>query len=233
MLGKYRSNSRHARRELPAPLRHPSTKPHAGRRSASVRIPRLERREWRRSRINRAAHDLPPGWAGRPQSQPALRRTASEPGPAGRWAAHLHSEAGRGRAQARVTAPTGKPQPRSWQATAGGGGVQNRRFLRQPHSPAARQLAVSRTRVRNQCCRPSSMAGFCDRASMSHLLDYAGPHTTQHQPSRLAASAPLEPHSTLHCWSFSRSFHRPQLNRTRPDSPESSPNLTWLDPTGP
>jgi hypothetical protein len=24
--------------------------------------------EWRRSRINRAAHDLPPGWAGRPHS---------------------------------------------------------------------------------------------------------------------------------------------------------------------
>jgi hypothetical protein len=26
-------------------------------------------REWRRSRINRAAHDLPPGWVGRPHSQ--------------------------------------------------------------------------------------------------------------------------------------------------------------------
>jgi MFS family permease len=34
-------------------------------------------------------------------------------------------------------------------------------------------------------------------------------------------------------WSFSRSFHRPQLHPTRPDSPESSTNLTWLDPTGP
>jgi hypothetical protein len=34
-------------------------------------------------------------------------------------------------------------------------------------------------------------------------------------------------------WSFSRSFHRPRLNRTRPGSPEPSPNLTWLDPTGP
>jgi uncharacterized protein len=30
-----------------------------------------------------------------------------------------------------------------------------------------------------------------------------------------------------------RSYRRPQLNLTRPDSPESSPNLTWLDPTGP
>ena len=30
-------------------------------------------------------------------------------------------------------------------------------------------------------------------------------------------------------WSFSRSFHRPQLNRTRPYSPESKPNLTWAD----
>jgi hypothetical protein len=27
-----------------------------------------EMREWRRSRINRAAHDLPPGWVGRPHS---------------------------------------------------------------------------------------------------------------------------------------------------------------------
>ena len=27
----------------------------------------------------------------------------------------------------------------------------------------------------------------------------------------------------------SQSFHRPQMNLTRPDSPESSPNLTWLD----
>jgi monoamine oxidase len=34
-------------------------------------------------------------------------------------------------------------------------------------------------------------------------------------------------------WSFWRSFHRPQLNRTRPDSPETPPNLTWPDPTGP
>jgi DnaK suppressor protein len=34
-------------------------------------------------------------------------------------------------------------------------------------------------------------------------------------------------------WSFSRSFHRPQLNLTRPDSPETPPNLTWLDPTEP
>jgi hypothetical protein len=33
-------------------------------------------------------------------------------------------------------------------------------------------------------------------------------------------------------WSFSRSFHRPQLHPTRPDSPESSTNLSCLDPTG-
>jgi hypothetical protein len=34
-------------------------------------------------------------------------------------------------------------------------------------------------------------------------------------------------------WSFSRSFHRPQLKLTRPDSPETPPNLTWPDPTEP
>jgi hypothetical protein len=31
------------------------------------------------------------------------------------------------------------------------------------------------------------MAAFCDRASMSHLLDYAGPHTTQHQTLEVGA----------------------------------------------
>ena len=35
-----------------------------------------------------------------------------------------------------------------------------------------------------------------------------------------------------HCWSFSRSFHRPQLQPTRPHWPESGHNLTWLDHTG-
>jgi hypothetical protein len=37
----------------------------------------------------------------------------------------------------------------------------------------------------------------------------------------------------LLCWSFWQSFHQALLNRTRPDSTESLPNLTWPDRTGP
>jgi hypothetical protein len=51
--------------------------------------------EWRPSRINRAAHDRPPRWAGVTQFHTALHRPASEAGPAGRRAAHLPSEPGR------------------------------------------------------------------------------------------------------------------------------------------
>jgi hypothetical protein len=36
---------------------------HAGRRWVSLSLPQTEMGEWRRSRINRAAHDLPPGRA--------------------------------------------------------------------------------------------------------------------------------------------------------------------------
>ena len=50
-------------------------------------------REWRRSRINRAAHNLSPHWAGVTTLQSALPPTASEPRPSGRRAAH-HVEAG-------------------------------------------------------------------------------------------------------------------------------------------
>jgi hypothetical protein len=60
--------------------------------------------------------------------------------------------------------------------------------------------------------------------------------TTAPYPARPASWCP-EPcppeQSCLPRWSFWRSFHRPQLNRTRPDSPESPPNLTWPDPTEP
>jgi len=51
----------------------------------------------------------------------------------------------------------------------------------------------------------------------------SSPHTPR------APSHP-PPHRLLR-WSFWRSFHRPQLNRTRPDWTESPPNLTWPDPT--
>jgi hypothetical protein len=43
----------------------------------------VEMWEWRRSRINRAAHDLPPHWAGVTQFPTALLRPASEPRPSG------------------------------------------------------------------------------------------------------------------------------------------------------
>src|SRR6266545_4980868 len=62
---------------------------------ASVGIPFAEMWEWPRSGINRAAHDLPPGWGGRPLFLRAFLRAASESAPTGRWAALQRSEAGR------------------------------------------------------------------------------------------------------------------------------------------
>jgi hypothetical protein len=52
--------------------------------------------EWRRSHINRAAHDLPPGWVGVTQFPTAFFVQRPNPGPAGRRAAHLRSVAGQG-----------------------------------------------------------------------------------------------------------------------------------------
>jgi hypothetical protein len=84
-----------------------------------------------------------------------------------------------------------------------------------PTLPPPSQLVLSRTRpkstlrtkLHDRVLRP----GF-----MSHLLDYAGPHTTQHQPSRLAPSAPLEP--DLACIAGPSVGHstRPYCSRTRP-----------------
>jgi hypothetical protein len=50
--------------------------------------------EWRRSRINRAAHDLPPRWAGVTQFPTVFFVQRPNLGPAGRRAAHLRSVAG-------------------------------------------------------------------------------------------------------------------------------------------
>jgi hypothetical protein len=50
---------------------------------------------------------------------------------------------------------------------------------------------------------------------------------------RISRAGPEGTPRRLLRWSFSQSFHRPQLHPTRPDSPESSPNLTWLDRIGP
>jgi hypothetical protein len=94
--------------------------------------------------------------------------------------------------------------------------------LAPPPLPPLGQLAGSRTRVRNQCCRPSSMAGFCDRASISHLLDYAGPHTTQHQPSRLTPSAPLEP--TRACTAGHSGSHSTRPYCNQPDHTQRNPH---------
>src|SRR5215211_3044149 len=49
------------------------------------------------ARINRAAHDLPPGWAGLGRRTKECRGKLRAPGPAGRRAGHLRSEAGRAR----------------------------------------------------------------------------------------------------------------------------------------
>jgi hypothetical protein len=161
----------------------PEHQAHAGRRSASVRIPRLELRNGGEdASIVPPTIYLPAG----PGSD-AVRGIAGSglwaPGPAGRRAAHLHSEAGAGsRAGPRVTAPTGKPQPRSWQATAGGGAVQNRRFLRQRslphHNPSSgRPEPVSEINV----AQPAVSWGCETVSGMGHLLGYARVSTTDQQ----------------------------------------------------
>jgi hypothetical protein len=61
---------------------------------------------------------------------------------------------------------------------------------------------------------------------MALLLAY------QRAAERAHRSKCSRPHCLLR-WSFSRSFHQALLNRTRPDSTESLPNLTWPDRTGP
>src|SRR6266545_2451377 len=72
---------------------------------ASVGISLGEMWEWRRSRINRAAHDLPAN-RGASQFPPGFLHPASESAPVGRWAALLRSEAGPGHARSlRVTRP--------------------------------------------------------------------------------------------------------------------------------
>src|SRR5512132_2432360 len=40
----------------------------------------------------------------------------------------------------------------------------------------------------------------------------------------------LRPGSSPNYWAVSQSFHRPQLNRTRPHPPETPPNLTEVVP---
>ena len=75
-----------------------------GSRPVRYRIWPGEMREWRRSRINRAAHDLPPRWVGVTQLERHSVVQRPNPGPAWRLAAHLRSEAGR-------VAPTARRYP--------------------------------------------------------------------------------------------------------------------------
>ena len=66
--------------------------------------------EWRRSRINRAAHDLPPRWDEVTLLQRHSVVQCPSLVPAGRRAAHLRSVAGQGHAQRpRVTLPRVRP----------------------------------------------------------------------------------------------------------------------------
>jgi hypothetical protein len=76
-----------------------------------------------------------------------------------------------------------------------------------------------------------------ERAQIGEPAEGAlGNYRTQRSARSIEEGAPRSTQPGLHCllsWSFSRSFHRPQLNLTRPDSPETPPNLTWPDPTEP
>jgi hypothetical protein len=62
-------------------------------------------------------------------------------------------------------------------------------------------------------------------------LGPAGHRLPSGQPARIRSGTAGTPRRLL-SWSFSRSFHRPQLQPTRAHWPESQPNLSWLDPTG-
>ena len=55
--------------------------------------PDIEMKVWRRSRRNRAARDLPPGWVGR-HTRTGILSAACEPSLAGMRAAHQHREGG-------------------------------------------------------------------------------------------------------------------------------------------
>ena len=88
-----------------------------------------------------------------------------------------------------------------------------------PQAPSSSSKATGASPAPPKKATPSAAA------SHSTLCARVG---TQHE-RRHHSNLPHRPLS----WSFSRSFHKPQLHRTRPDSPETPPNLTWSDPTGP
>jgi hypothetical protein len=107
---------------------------------------------------SRLQHTLGLAQCNSPTLPTAVPPTPSEPGPAGRRAAQLGSEAGRSHARGFVTARSGEPQPGSWRADARSGGDEKRTLLRQPPSPATTAQQVSTTRVRNQQSTSHSQA---------------------------------------------------------------------------
>jgi hypothetical protein len=82
------------------------------------------------------------------------------------------------------------------------------------------------------CPRSPARSGRCPiSVAPPHPLGPAGHRLPSGQPARIRSETAGTPRRLL-SWSFSRSFHRPQLQPTRAHWPESQPNLSCLDPTG-
>ena len=132
---------------------------------------------------------------------------------------------------------TAAPWPRTSLQTGWGHigatlGPQTIRSERTTPTPMVRHLPAHRSDL---AIRPRSPArsGRCPIGSVAppYPLGPAGHRPPSGQPARIRSGTAGTPRRLL-SWSFSRSFHRSQLQPTRAHWPESQPNLSCLDPTG-